>query len=705
MSGFNDLKKELDYLELEQLNKVEEAFSLANAAHEGQKRVSGDPYICHPVEVTKILASYMMDYESIIAGLLHDVIEDTQITKIEIKEQFGDQVANLVDGLSKLKKAEFKNRTIAQGENFRKMLLAMANDIRVIIIKLADRLHNIRTIHVLSDERRTRIATETLEIFSPIARRLGMHDVSLELEDLSFKTLYPKRYRVLQQALRKIESQHQHTMQKILNRIRDAITKAGIKLLSLESRKKNLYSIYLKMKRKRLSFSELTDVFASRIILTNEADCYRVLGIVHKLFMPLYEKFKDYIAVPKPNGYQSLHTVLFGPSGIPIEVQIRTQMMEEMASSGIAAHWQYKIGKFEDKEHRWLESLISIQKVIGNSEEFIKNVKMDLFNEEVYVFTPAGEIIELPHNATAMDFAFAVHTEIGKHCVAAKIDRQLAPLSSVLSNGQTVEIITAESASPSAVWLDIVVTPKAKTTIHNHIKNQQKKESIDLGEKLLAHSFQKYNVKLKDILDRDLNDFLIHSHCHSLDDLYMSIGMGNFSPDLIAEQIINQVHPGAKRKRTRKKTPAIPMPIKGTEGYILKYADCCYPIPGDPIIGILTAGKGLLVHCESCAKTLKVRKVADRYIHLEWSLKDISKAFLVPIKIYATNHKGVLASITSIISELSINIQDLEIHHADEKHVHICMYINVKDRNQLANLIKRLRILKYVDKIARYTKQ
>jgi guanosine-3',5'-bis(diphosphate) 3'-pyrophosphohydrolase len=481
--SFSSLRPHLAYLTPPHIELVEKAFDIARQAHEGQTRVSGEPYITHPLEVTKILTTYYMDHVSIIAGLLHDTIEDTAVTKQEIINDFGDQVAMLVDGLSKLKKAEFKTRQAAQGENFRKMLLAMAKDIRVIIIKLADRLHNMRTLHVLSHERKTRIATETLDIFSPIARRLGMHSVSLELESLGFKALYPKRYEVLTRAIAKVESQHHDIMEKILNKIRNQLKKQKIKIVALGSRKKNIYSIYRKMKRKGVSFAQLTDVYGARVIVDDREDVYHVLGLMHQLYLPVSEKFKDYVAVPKPNGYQSLHTVLLGPSGVPIEIQIRTRTMDDTASNGIASHWIYKTQEMDNQEHKWLASLIDIQTFTQNPEEFIENVKMDLFKDEVYVFTPVGEIIELPSDATAMDFAYAVHTDIGDHCVAAKVDRQLAPLSMVLSNGQTVEIITSKHAQPSAVWLDVVVTPKAKTCINNFLKNQYKQQSIQLGRK------------------------------------------------------------------------------------------------------------------------------------------------------------------------------------------------------------------------------
>tara|TARA_X000000950_G_C13913972_1_gene660113 strand:- start:1534 stop:3642 length:2109 start_codon:yes stop_codon:yes gene_type:complete len=694
---FNLLRKELNYLETNQLRKIESAFEVALSAHAGQKRVSGDPYIIHPIAVTKILADYKMDYESIIAGLLHDVIEDTAITKKAIQKQFGVSVAHLVDGLSKIKQVEFKSRLAAQGENFRKMLLAMSSDIRVIVIKLADRLHNMRTLEVLSKERKERIATETLEIFSPIARRLGMHDISLELEDLSFKALYPKRYAVLSNGLTKIEKKHQDVMEKILNKIRQHMSKADVTILSLFSRKKNLYSIYRKMKRKHVSFSELTDVYAARVILKNEMDCYKALGVLHQLYYPLSEKFKDYIAVPKPNGYQSLHTVLFGPSGVPIEVQIRTQGMEERASSGIASHWQYKIRSIETKEQKWLENLIDIQKVIGNPEEFIKNVKMDLFSEEVFVFTPKGDIIELPQNATAMDFAYNVHTEIGNHCIAAKIDRQLAPLSSTLANGQTIEILTSDSAHPTAVWLDIVVTPKAKTSIHNFLKSQQKKESIALGRELLEFSLNKIGLSIESVGDDQLFSMVDSKRYQAIDEFYASIGMGTLSPHKVIEKISSNIKP-QKRSKVIRKTQ---LPIKGTEGMVVKYAKCCYPIPGDPIMGILTSGQGMVVHCENCPQILSLREDPQRCVHIHWSIGHSKMTFEVKLMIRVVDHRGVLADITTDISKAFINIINLEVQVVDDKQVDLLILIGVTGRKQLADLIRQLRKIRYVERIQR----
>lgn len=701
VDSFEALHPSLGYLSKEQIEQVRLAFSLAKQAHEGQTRVSGEPYITHPIEVTKILCSYYMDHISIIAGLMHDTIEDTYVTKEMIVKDFGNEVGALVDGLSKLKKAEFKNRQAAQGENFRKMLLAMAKDIRVIIIKLADRLHNMRTLTVLSKERRLRIATETLDIFAPIARRLGMHSVSLELESLAFKAIYPKRFAVIDRALNKVEQQHHKIMDKILNRIRNGLKNEKIKVISLESRKKNIYSIYRKMKRKGVTFAQLTDVYAARIVIDGEKDCYRVLGLIHRLYLPVSEKFKDYIAVPKPNGYQSLHTVLLGPSGVPIEIQIRTKSMDDTASHGIASHWVYKSDDLDDQEHKWLSSLIDIQSFTQNPEEFIENVKMDLFNDELYIFTPAGEIIELPSNATAMDFAYAVHTEIGNHCVAAKVDRQLAPLSMVLSNGQTVEIITSKHAQPSAVWLDVVVTAKAKGCINNFLKGQHKTESILLGRQLLHHAMKSLDHDLDQVDEERINAYLKLKRYTKLSELLASIGMGVLSANNEAKGLLNVAVEGQDRVVTDEASHDEDiLSISGGEGRMVKYASCCLPIPGDPVMGVITSHQGLVVHIESCSRLLTLRKREGRCIHVHWS-DHVKGSFKTSLVLKVKDRQGVIADVSGILAEENINIVDLKVSFLDASYVELIMDLEVTGRKELASVIRHLRKLSHLVKITR----
>lgn len=702
--SFEVLRPHLTYLTEEQIEKVKLAFMLAKQAHEGQTRVSGEAYIIHPIEVTKILCSYFMDHNSIIAGLMHDTIEDTYITKAMIEKDFGVEVGELVDGLSKLKKAEFKNRQAAQGENFRKMLLAMAKDIRVIIIKLADRLHNMRTISVLSAERRQRIATETLDIFAPIARRLGMHSVSLELESLAFEAIYPKRFTVIDRALKKVERQHHKIMDKILNKIRNILKEAKIKIVALEARQKNIYSIYRKMKRKGMNFAQLTDVYGARVVIEDDMDCYQVLGLIHKIYLPVSEKFKDYIAVPKPNGYQSIHTVLLGPSGVPIEIQIRTRSMDDTASNGIASHWIYKSDNLDDREHKWLSSLIDIQSVTKNPEEFIERVKLDLFTDEVYAFTPAGEIIELPSNATAMDFAYAVHTEIGNHCVAAKVDRQLAPLSAILSNGQTVEIITSKHAQPSAVWLEVVVTVKAKNCINNFLKSQHKNESIQLGMQLFKHALHQYDASLDAINGQVMNAFLEKNRYKKIDELYANIGMGVLSAGHEAKHLLAMAD--AEKDSDELMFSVKPlkdkasMSISGCEGKIIKYATCCMPIPGDPIMGVITSSQGLVIHNENCVKLLKLRASDDKCIHVHWS-PDVQGKFKSRLHIKVKDKQGMIADMTAILSSQKINIADLKVRFLASPYVELILELEVSDRKELALVIRHLRKLSNILKISR----
>ena len=700
VDSFEVLLPHLSYLPPEQIERIKLAFSLAKQAHEGQTRVSGEPYIIHPIEVTKILCSYFMDDVSIIAGLMHDTIEDTYITKPMIEKDFGHEVSGLVDGLSKLKKVEFKTRQAQQGENFRKMLLAMAKDIRVIIIKLSDRLHNMRTINVLSQERQLRIATETLDIFAPIARRLGMHSVSLELESLAFQAIYPKRFYVIARALKKVETQHHKIMDKILNKIRNQLKESNIKVISLASRQKNIYSIYRKMKRKGVSFAQLTDVYAARVVVDDGIDCYRVLGLIHQIYLPVSDKFKDYIAVPKPNGYQSLHTVLLGPSGVPIEIQIRTQAMDETASNGIASHWIYKTDNLDDKEHRWLSSLIDIQSFTKNPEEFIESVKLDLFNDEVYIFTPAGEIVELPSNATAMDFAYAVHTEIGNHCVAAKVDRQLAPLSTVLSNGQTVEIITSEHARPSSVWLDVVVTVKAKSCINNFLKQQHKSEAIDLGRQLLKHSLKQYGHPFEDIDQQAIKNYLTKKNYKKVDELFAGIGMGVLSAGSEAKELVAFTNNISKLKTNQKTFKPNSMPIADADGRMIKFAQCCLPIPGDPIMGVVTSLQGLVIHNENCHKLLNLRKKEGRCIHVHWS-KQIEGKFKSKLLIKVEDRQGTIADITAVLSAQKINISDLKIQFLSSPFVEFILICEVSDRRELASVIRRLRTITNIIKISR----
>src|SRR3990167_5177026 len=609
VSEFADLCKDLkSYLDDKQIAEIEQAYLLAKKAHETQKRSSGEPYITHPVAVAKILAKKRLDKEGIIAALLHDVIEDTKLSKEVIAEQFGKEVAELVDGVSKLTQIEFESKAEAQAANFRKMMMAMSKDLRVILIKLADRLHNMRTLDHLPPEKRHRIARETLEIYAPIANRLGIRAFRDEFQDRSFYCLYPLRYEVLRNSVRNARGNRKEIIVTIEEGIRKSLLNAGISEFELRGREKNLYSIYKKMRDKRLHFTEVMDVYGFRIIVSRIDLCYRALGAVHNLYKPVPERFKDYIAIPKANGYQSLHTTLFGPYGLPIEVQIRTTDMDRMATGGIAAHLLYKTEddlispKAPERTQEWVKNLLELQRSSGNPLEFIENVKVDLFPDEVYVFTPKGDIMELPANATAVDFAYAVHTDIGNHCTAVKINRQLSPLSSTLTSGQTIEVVTAPQARPSPAWLDFIVTSKARSGVRHFLKTQRHGESISLGKQLLKKTLAGYSLPLKKIPTSVLDHVLKETALKSVDDLFAEIGLGNRVAALVAERIATLAKEMSSAEMLEQSTPETPLMIKGTEGMVVHFATCCYPIPGDPITGTIDAGKGISVHVESCRK-------------------------------------------------------------------------------------------------------
>ncbi len=585
MFQFTDLCDELSqYLSQADVEKITEAYALAAKAHGEQTRRTGDPYIVHPIAVARILASLRMDADAIMAALLHDTLEDTGIDKEYISKKFGSAVADLVDGVSKLTQIHFDSREEAQAENFRKMLLAMTQDIRVILIKLADRLHNMRTINALPLEKRRRISRETLEIYAPIANRLGMHGFRIEFEDLGFETLYPHRYQVLKLNVKKSRGNRKQIFKTIETELAKCFEKAHIPNMAIRGREKHLYSIYQKMLTKHISFHEVMDVYAFRIVVPTIDDCYRALGLAHSVYKPVPGRFKDYIAIPKANGYQSLHTVLFGPFGVPIELQIRTEEMDRLAENGIAAHWIYKThASSVDKAQLWVNHLLSLQKNSGSTLEFIEHVKVDLFPGEVYVFTPKGRILELPANATAVDFAYAVHTDVGNSCVAAKINRRLAPLSSRLFNGQTVEIIVTPGARPNATWLNFVVTGKARSSIRHFLKNQEHAGLVALGQRLL-------NGVLDTINPQDIQSYLHDTGLESIEALYESIGRGERSAQIVAAAFSSSV-----LSSSRPKEPPAPLLIKGTEGMAVKFAQCCWPLPHDPIVGLLAEGEGLTV--------------------------------------------------------------------------------------------------------------
>jgi GTP pyrophosphokinase len=686
------------YLEPAQVNEVYRAYLFGAEAHQGQTRLSGEPYIYHPLAVARTMAEMRMDHRSIIAALLHDVIEDTPTAKEHIATEFGEEVAELVDGVSKLGHLQFRSRAEAQAENFRKMMLAMVQDLRVILVKLADRLHNMRTLGVMRPDKRRRIALETLEIYAPIAQRLGMNAMRRELEQLGFAALYPMRYRILERAVQLARGHRKELMQKVETGIVQRLEEAGIEA-RIFGREKALYGIYKKMREKRLPFSEVYDVYALRILVADVDTCYRTLGIVHNLYKPVPGRFKDYIAIPKANGYQSLHTVLFGPHGVPIEVQIRTEEMDRIAESGIAAHWLYKSGDkptsaAQARAREWLQSVLEIQRSAGDSIEFLESIKVDLFPDEVYVFTPRGEIMELPRGATPVDFAYAVHSEVGNTCVAAKIERRLAPLSTPLSSGETVEIITAPGARPNPAWLSFAVTGKARSSIRHYLKQLEQGEAAKLGRRLLDKALLGHGARIEDVPAERLESLLDELGVPDLETLLADIGLGNRMAQMVARGLTRDEEPPAHPESEA------PLAIKGTEGMVLNFGKCCYPIPGDPIVGIMTAGRGMVVHREGCRNVSEFRNKPDRWIPLEWS-QEIADEFPATVRVQTANQRGVLASLAAKIAGLGSNIENVSFDDRDGMTTSITFTLTVKNRVHLAKIMRSLRRVHEVLRISR----
>ena len=699
MFGFAKLREELaKYLTPEQLEEVASAHLVAAEAHEGQIRSSGEPYISHPIAVAKILSEMHMDHQSIIAAMLHDVLEDTHLDKATIAEKFGEEVAELVDGVSKLDQIKFESRVEAQAENLRKMILAMARDIRVILIKLADRLHNMRTLYALPAEKQRRIAKETLEIYAPIANRLGMNTFRLEFEDLGFSYLYPVRYRVLKEAVRKARGNRKEIIQGLESNLKNRLEQECDFPFIVMGREKHLYSLYKKMRKKDLSLSEIMDVYALRIIVDKVDACYRVLGIVHNLYKPVHGRFKDYIAIPKANGYQSLHTTVLGPYGIPVEVQIRTEEMDHMAENGIAAHWLYKSanGMPADAELRareWLKGILEIQKETGNSREFIENIKIDLYPDEVYVFTPSGDILSLPSGATAVDFAYAVHTGVGNSCIASKIDRRLVPLSTRIENGQTIEIITAAGAHPNPAWLSFVATGKARSSIRHWLKTQQVDQARALGNRLLLKALASLSLKAEDIAEKRWAQVFQELKTENLEQLCTEIGLGNQVASLVVRRLISDLP-------VEDFHSIYPLAIRGTEGMVVAYGKCCHPIPGDPIIGFLSAGRGIVIHRESCKNVSEISTAPEKYIFIQWADK-VEGEFEVELRIDVLSRRGVLAILANALAENDANIQNVHIDERDSRHNTMTFLLSVQDRNHLAKVIRRLRRIEVVTRVIR----
>jgi GTP pyrophosphokinase len=684
---YQGLREKLsEYLSPAELESIDAAYDYSAHFHEGQKRLTGEPYISHPVAVAEVLAGLRLDSATIRAGLLHDVLEDTESTLDEIRGRFGDDVALLVDGVSKLDKLHFDSAEEAQVESFRKMLLAMARDLRVILVKLADRMHNMQTIHALSPSKQRRIARETLEIYAPIANRLGMYNMKVELEDLGFKAFAPFRYRVLERTLRRSLGSQKQLLRRIENRFRSALEEAGIEA-RVHGREKHIYSIYRKMQRKRLHLSEIVDVYGVRVVVKDIETCYRVLGLAHKLYKPMPGRFKDFIAIPRVNGYQSLHTTLFGPKAVPLELQIRTEQMDKMAESGIAANWLYKAAEkqtnaSEERARKWLADLMELHGA-ANSEEFLETVKIDLFPDKVYVFTPKGDILRLPRGATAVDFAYAVHTDVGNRCVAAKIDRRLVPLKTVLGNGDTVEIITARGARPNPNWVNFVVTAKARNAIRGFLKSLQGDEARGLGRLLLSQALRPHGVSLRKISKAKRQELLDELTLSDINELYEEIGLGRRLAPIIAGMLAESKDDGAKPLTGQK-----PIEIAGTEGLVVSYARCCSPIPGDEIVGFMTSGRGIVIHRTQCRNLAEYSRDPSKWIPVSWKSR-VKGEFLSEILVRTLDRVGLLAELAGKISSTGTNIEHVRVDSDDDSSV-LAFRLKVRDRKHMAQVMRSI---------------
>ena len=691
------------YLGKDQINNVRRAYYYAEQAHEGQFRHTGDAYVTHPLAVASILSEMHMDHQSLMAAMLHDVIEDTGVTKTAIKSQFGNTVADLVDGVSKLNKITFSSHAEAQAENFQKMAMAMAKDLRVILVKIADRLHNMRTLEVLTSDKRRRIGRETLDIYAPIANRLGMNNVRVEFEELCFTALYPMRARRISAAVKRVRGNRKEIVLQIQTSLEACLEREGLPGRTI-GREKHLYSIYEKMRSKHKSFSEIMDVYAFRIVVDSVDACYRVLGAVHSLYKPVPGRFKDYIAIPKANGYQSLHTTLFGMHGVPIEIQIRTEEMEAMANNGIASHWLYKSSddlpsNAHIRAREWVNGLLDIQKHAGNSLEFIENVKIDLFPDEIYVFTPKGTIFELPAGSTAVDFAYAIHTDVGSSCVACRISRRLAPLSEPLQSGQTVEIITAPGTQPNPAWLSFVITGKARSNIRHHLKNQKYSESVALGRRLLNKALANFGSNLASVAKENINTVLNQTSLKSLDQLLEEIGLGNRMSYLIAQRLtkhsdIALLENGSKPEQQES------LAIRGSEGMVMNYAKCCHPIPGDPIVGHISSGRGMVIHTDDCNNITEIRDNPEKCVAVSWD-PNVEGEFSVELRVELENLRGIIATLATTITGAEANIEKISTVERDARFIIVNLSLNVRNRVHLAHVMKRVRLIKAVTSVTR----
>lgn len=701
MEAVDSLEAKLSsYLPSGDIRRVLRAYEFAHNGHEGQFRHSGEPYITHPVAVAHILADMHMDGEGLMAALLHDVIEDTPATRGQLGRRFGRKVSSLVDGVSKLTEIEFSSRAEQQAENFQKMALAMSRDIRVVLVKLADRLHNMRTLGVLPPEKRRRIARETLDIYAPLAQRLGMNDMRVEFEELGFAALYPLRYSRIKEALKQARGRRREIVTEVQDALENRLATEHISA-TVSGREKHLWSIYQKMKLKKRSFKSLMDVFAFRVVVENVDQCYRALGVIHSLYKPIPGEFKDYIAIPKANGYQSLHTALVGIHGVPIEVQIRTREMDDLANFGIASHWFYKSGlenaeSNESRAGRWVKGLLEIQQQAGNSLEFIEHVKTDLFPDEVYLFTPGGDIIELPSGVTAVDFAYAVHTQVGNTCVACEINGQLSPLSQSLESGQRVHIITAPGAQPNPAWLNFVITAKARSAIRHFLKTQQHDESVDLGKRLLDSALANFDTSYKKIRKSQIKALLKETGAPTFESVLQQIGLG----DRVAYAVANLLVPEKKRGAVSSESPNAPIIIENSEGLITSFARCCYPLPGDHILGHISPGRGLVIHRESCKNLADIRDNREKSTPLSWSPK-VTGEFPVELRLEVNSERGIIATLASRMAEQDATIERIDVNERDTHTSVVNVVLAARDRIHLANIMRRIRTLKSVQAVHR----
>lgn len=706
------------YLPPAECEAVNHAAQFSAEAHKGQYRKTGEPYVSHPISVAKLLTEMRMDSASIQAALLHDVIEDTDYSAQDIIDEFGEEVGALVDGVTKITQVDFATREAAQAAYFRKMIMAMSDDIRVILIKLADRLHNMRTLQHMPRAKQCQIARETLDIYAPIANRLGMHKFRLELEDLGFAALYPMRYRILNEAVRKTRGNRSDLVNKIEQTLIERLDHEQINY-RIQGREKNLYSLYAKMKRNRVSFEEVFDLFALRVVVDKVDTCYRALGVVHNTFKPVAKKFKDYIAIPKSNGYQSLHTSTVSSYGVPVEVQIRTEEMDMVANDGIASHWLYKSdsdsrsGHSHQRAREWLTGILELQQQTGDAEDFIEHVKIDLFPNEVFVFTPQGEIMELPAGATAIDFAYAVHSDIGNHCVAVRIEGKLAPLSTKLQSGSKIEVITSTVASPNPLWLNFVVTSKARAGIRHVLKNLSHEQAIKLGQRLLRQQLIKFGIELEDISTQQIEEALPSLQAETYELLLADIGLGNRMALVAAQRLADpskgQPTPrvdglrGALARITpwlKAQNSPTPVSLSGGEGIVVSYARCCRPIPGDPVHGFVTAGRGIVVHLDKCPNIAELRNQTERWVDVAWDSTS-DRQYPVDIRVVTVNRRGALAAIASTIAAAGANIDTVTTETHDGYNSVTNLTIEVNDRHHLAQLMRSLKAHKEVIRITR----